>query len=100
MSADENDSEKLQDPMNPEARTDKNEEDNDEGSKEENPEITKDEIQSAINKLKKGKACDNNGIRAEDITNCNDTTKEKIRQIFNEVLNKKATHQEHGEECA
>ena len=64
------------------------------------PEITEDDMQAAVNKLKKGKACDNNGIRAENIKNCNDTTKEKIRQIFNQVINKKAAHQEHGEECA
>ena len=35
---------------------------------------------------KKGKASDNNGIRAEDIKTCDDTTKEMIRQIFNEVM--------------
>ena len=35
---------------------------------------------------KKGKASDNNGIRAEEIRTCDDTTKEMIRQIFNEVM--------------
>ena len=35
---------------------------------------------------KKGKASDNNGIRAEDIKTCDETTKQMIRQIFNEVL--------------
>ena len=35
---------------------------------------------------KKEKASDNNGIRAEDIKTCDATTKEMIRQIFNEVL--------------
>ena len=65
--------------MNPEARTD-------EGGKEEVLEITEEEVQTAINKLKKGKASDNNGIRAEDIKTCDDTTKEIIRQIFNEVI--------------
>ena len=35
---------------------------------------------------KKGKASDNNGIRAEDIKTCDETTKEMIRQIFNEVM--------------
>ena len=35
---------------------------------------------------KKGKASDSNGIRAEDIKACDDTTKEMIRQIFNDVL--------------
>ena len=61
--------------MNPEARTDKDKENNDEGGKEEIPEIIEEEIQTAINKLKKGKASDNNGIRAEDIKTCADTTK-------------------------
>ena len=44
--------------MNPEARTDKDEENNDEGSKEEMPEITEDDMQAALNKLNKGKSCD------------------------------------------
>ena len=35
-----------------------------EGNNEEIPLITDEEIQAAINKLKKGKASDNNGIRA------------------------------------
>ena len=45
-----------------------------------------DEIQAAIDKRNKGKASDNNGIRAEDINTCNNETKETIKQIFNEVL--------------
>ena len=40
----------------------------------------------AINKLKKGKASDNNGIRAEDIKTCDNETKEMIKLIFNDVL--------------
>ena len=48
--------------------------------------ITEEEIQTAINKLKKGKASDNNGIRAEDINTCGNVMKERIKQIFNEVL--------------
>ena len=43
-------------------------------------------IQAAYDKLKKWKASDNNGIWAEDIKTCDATTKEMIRQIFNEVL--------------
>ena len=35
---------------------------------------------------KKGKASDNNGIQAEESKTCDETTKEVIRQIFNEVL--------------
>ena len=49
------------------------------------PEITAEELQAAINKLKKGKSPDSNGIRAEDIKACDDETKEMVRQIFNEI---------------
>ena len=52
---------------------------------EEIPLITDEEMQAAINELKKGKASDNNGIRAEDIKACDDKTKEVIKMIFNEV---------------
>ena len=45
------------------------------------PEFTQAEVQAAIDKLKKGKASDNNGIRAEDIKTCDAKTKEMIRQI-------------------
>ena len=48
--------------------------------------ITDEEIQAAINKLKKGKASDNNGIRAEDIKNNDVATKGMMKQIFNEVF--------------
>ena len=34
---------------------------------------------------KTGKSPDGNGIRAEDIKDCNDETREMMRQIFNEV---------------
>ena len=50
------------------------------------PEITSEELQSAISKLKAGKSPDGNGIRAEDIKDCNDETREMMRQIFNEVI--------------
>ena len=46
----------------------------------------KKEVEDAIDIRKKGKASDNNGIRVEDIKTCNETTKEMIRQILNEVL--------------
>ena len=49
-------------------------------------EITSEELQSAISKLKAGKSSDGNGIRAEDIKDCNDETREMMRQIFNEVI--------------
>ena len=41
------------------------------------------------NRLKKGKAGDSNGIRAEDIGTCDEETKELARQIFNEVQKQK-----------
>ena len=50
------------------------------------PEITTEELQSAISNLKAGKSPDGNGIRAEDIKDCNDETREMMRQIFNEVI--------------
>ena len=50
------------------------------------PEITSEELQSAISKLKAGKSPDGNGIRAEDIKDCNDDTREMMRQIFNEII--------------
>ena len=50
------------------------------------PEITSEELQSAISKLKAGKSPDGNGIRAEDIKDCNDETRETMRQIFNEII--------------
>ena len=50
------------------------------------PEITSKEMQTAINRLKKGKSADSNGIRAEDIKACDEGTKEMVRQIFNEVI--------------
>ena len=35
---------------------------------------------------KKGKSPDSNGIRAEDIKACDDETREMMRQIFNEII--------------
>ena len=50
------------------------------------PEITTEELRTAINKLKKGKSPDSNGIRAEDIKACGDETREILRQFFNEII--------------
>ena len=41
------------------------------------PEITTEELRTAINKLKKGEFPDSNGIRAEDFKACDDETKKK-----------------------
>ena len=49
-------------------------------------EITTEELQTAINKLKKGNFLDKKGIRAEDINACDDETREMVRQIFNEII--------------
>ena len=51
------------------------------------PEITTEELRTALNKLKRGKSPDSNGIRAEDIKACDDETREMVRQIFNEIIN-------------
>ena len=48
-------------------------------------EFTTEEIQSAIDRLTKGKAKDGNGIRAEQLKNCSEGTKEKKMTIFNEI---------------
>ena len=49
-------------------------------------------LQRAISNLKAGKSPDGNGIRAEDIKDCNDVTREMMRQIFNEVIEKEQFH--------
>ena len=49
------------------------------------PQITSEELQDAIRKLKKGKSPDSDRIRAEDIKACGEETKEMVRQIFNEI---------------
>ena len=41
------------------------------------PEFTVNEIQDAFDRLKKGKAKDSSGVRAEQLKNCSDNTKEK-----------------------
>ena len=38
---------------------------------------------------KKGKSPDNKGIRAEDIKDCDEETREMVRQIFNEIIKRK-----------
>ena len=43
-------------------------------------------LQTAINKLKKGKSPDSQGIRAEDIKACDGETREMVGQIFNENI--------------
>ena len=78
--------EEAQESHNMETKTNKEKKNCSEGVKNEIPEFTQEEVQAAIDTLKRGKASDNNGIRAEDIKTCDATTKEIIRQIFNEVL--------------
>ena len=50
------------------------------------PEITTEELQNEICKLKKSKSTDSNGIRVEDIKAYDDETREMMRQIFNEII--------------
>ena len=70
-----------------ETGTDKNETDNTEEMIE-ITEITTDELQKAIKRLKKGDAVDSNGIRTrtEDIRACAEETKEMVEQIFNDIV--------------
>ena len=72
--------------MNHESRAADEEKHNEEGFNEEIFLITDEESQTAISRLNKGKASDNNGIRSEDIKTSDNVTKEMIKQIFNEVL--------------
>ena len=60
--------------------SDKNETENDEKETKQIPEITTDELQNAIKRLKKGKAADSDGKA------CDEETKEMVRQIFNEIV--------------
>ena len=53
------------------------------------PEITTEELQNAISKLKKGKSPDSKGIRAEDVKACGEETREMVRQILNEIFRRK-----------
>ena len=55
-------------------------------------EIMSEELQSDLSKFKAGKSPDGCGIRAEDIEDCNDETREMMRQIFNEVIKKEQFH--------
>ena len=59
-------------------------------------EFTTDEIQNAIDRLKKGKAKDSNGIRAEQLKNCSDETKEKLGQSSMKLRSRKTSHQKAG----
>ena len=59
------------------------------------PEITTEELRTAINMLKKGKSPDSNGIQAEAIKACDDETREMVRQIFNEIIKRNELTPEH-----
>ena len=61
------------------------------------PEFTKNEIQDAIDRLKKGKAKHSNGIRAEKLKNCSDDTKEKSGQSSKKLCSRGTSHQNVGE---
>ena len=73
-----------QDEYGNESSTDVHNNDTDEMKR--TPQITTEELQEAINKLKKGKSPDSDGIRTEDIKACDDETREMVRQIFNEII--------------
>ena len=59
--------------------------DDDSSQKGKIAEFTKEEIDAAIHRLKKGKARDSSGVRAEQLKICSEETKEKIRIIFNDI---------------
>ena len=58
-------------------------------SMKEIPEFTKKEMQDAIDRIERGNASDSNGIRADDIKECDEETKEMMRPIFNEIIKHK-----------
>ena len=60
-------------------------------------EFATNEIQDAIDRLKTGKAKDGNGIRAEQLKNCSDDTKEKSGQSSTKLRSKMTSHQKAGE---
>ena len=59
--------------------------------------LQKNEIQDAIDRLKKGRAKDSNGIRAEQLENCSDDTKEKSGQSSTQLRSRMTSHQKVGE---
>ena len=61
------------------------------------PELTEKEIQDAIDRLKKGKARDSSGIRAEQLKNCSDKTKEKSEKSSTKSYDKKTARRGFGE---
>ena len=78
--------EEAQESQNMGTKSDKEKKSCSEDVKNEIPEFTQDEVQAVIDNLKQRGASDNNRIRAEDIKTCDETAKEMIRQVFNEVL--------------
>ena len=54
--------------------------------------IIDEEIQTAINKLKKGKASDNSGIRADDVKTCDDATKRNDETHIQRSLRARKLH--------
>ena len=59
------------------------------------PGFTKNEIQDAIDRLKKGKA-NSSGIRAEQLKNCSDQTKEKSGRSSMKLQDKRTSHRKVG----
>ena len=49
------------------------------------PDVTKQELQTAIDCLKIGKTGDTKDVNVEDLIDCDDETKENMEDIFNEI---------------
>ena len=87
LSAENQLGEEVQDPQNLETRVNTEKKSCNEDVRNQVPELTQDEVQAAIDDLKKKvKQVTTTGIQAEDIKTCDETTKEMIRQMFHEVL--------------
>ena len=78
--------EEVQGPHNSDTRINFEREDCNDDVKNEISEFAQDEVLTVIDCLIWDNASENNGIRTEDIKTSDETTKDMIRQIFNEVM--------------
>ena len=60
------------------------------------PDFSKQEIQTAIDCLKRGKSGDTEGIRAEDLKESDDETRKTMRTVLNEIIKQESVIQKPG----
>ena len=71
-------------------------EDEDSSQKGKIAEFTKEEIDAAIHRLKKGKARDSSGVRAEQLKICSEETREKYETSSMTLRNKRTSYRKAG----